>query len=909
MTRYIALPPMRPVSHNRALALLIVLLVASAGVPLPAANPLLPPGDAGAAEIPLLVAALDAWSADSRPPALGRLAALARRPGGPDRTEALAAVMRYLRRVPPERYPDTFDFLEACGVEASEASSYVALHATRGNPHAEEAFGVLAAIDAAETKERIVATLEEHRIGDRKFDHAESQWGPYFSDPAFFGALAAMRRLGPGAAELASALLPFVADPDPYVRRNVMEILAGAGNREAPVLAVLDAAFLGDTLPHLRAGALAALAALDYAAAEPIIAQALADGNRGFATTCAEALCEVRPADPRLVALLAELKMTSWRLEWDLPRMIASLDPDEGEMLLRAMAGHGEQVVRSRAVSVLEQLTSHVDSVVPGFYEELLYDLESDPDDDVAKRGALVRESIRLRLEPGRDELSMHELLLDLAEDDIPGNAGRALSDLEWRSLPGLRGALESVMRTGDAQQRPLAALLMLARFAEDAPPGSYALCADVLALRDFPRAVRRAIRVLCQSSADPDRIEERLARLEELCIGEDPQAARLAALCLQYDPEYEPQQFQLDLLAENLRSDMTPVNGTLALEILERGDRAGKRELLRDYSTDADVQAACLAALGLLGSADVEPTADLTASALGAMLFRTGIHDPVFARADMRLRELPSPEKVPLLEEILAGVDPEMRRWIAEILTDDPEYSPSDAVIDHWIGELRDDDVRWNAGAAEDALRRHDSPEVRRRLLAALDSDDRQQRITAEALLPAPDEDEACATPRRITVLMENLDGDNEYGNAGWKARWLIDHPPFALAELEAGLDSTDIQRRRLCAWILALRGDSARSPRIAEILIANLRLDFESSNAMMAVYGLARLGPAVRPTIEPLARDRDPQTAGAARMLLDYFDGKPSEEIIARNEAEGFRLGFRAEDNTRYPPNTWFY
>lgn len=177
------------------------------------------------------------------------------------------------------------------------------------------------------------------------------------------------------------------------------------------------------------------------------------------------------------------------------------------------------------------------------------------------------------------------------------------------------------------------------------------------------------------------------------------------------------------------------------------------------------------------------------------------------------------------------------------------PESSPpTPSEVRSWVDDLRDDDVRGNAGWAMAHLRR-----AGRAIVPALEetltSLDCQQRQLAAVLLREHDD-----PPSELlaSVSVEALGREAsralvstlaEPGAVG-ATRYLARHGLAARPALRFGLGSHDDQQRFLCAFLLACAGDPADADRVGRELIARLGDNGIGGDAIMAANGLYRLG-----------------------------------------------------------------
>ncbi|MFI4855144.1 MAG: hypothetical protein ACIAQF_09255 [Phycisphaerales bacterium JB065] len=236
---------------------------------------------------------------------------------------------------------------------------------------------------------------------------------------------------------------------------------------------------------------------------------------------------------------------------------------------------------------------------------------------------------------------------------------------------------------------------------------------------------------------------------------------------------------------------------------------------------------------------------------------------------------------------------------------------------IEELIEDLRDDDVRWNAHDAIDAIWSMENPPIAE-LEQALHSDDWQQRQIAALLrwryIPPHSwlrqskqvtedrrQEAEQISKRLIEVTVEGLRSDNlpydkEQGryldvfNASRGFLSLIYHADLAQEELEGALESDDYQQKFLSAVILGTGGVTASAEKAAPILIPHLRDNDIPEDARLAIYALHSLGESVIPLLEAALPTADKQQSDAILLLLLDFRDPPESmpDFYARKKLQ---------------------
>ncbi|GAB4549069.1 MAG: hypothetical protein Tsb0013_10070 [Phycisphaerales bacterium] len=234
------------------------------------------------------------------------------------------------------------------------------------------------------------------------------------------------------------------------------------------------------------------------------------------------------------------------------------------------------------------------------------------------------------------------------------------------------------------------------------------------------------------------------------------------------------------------------------------------------------------------------------------------------------------------------------------------------DETVAALIEDLRDDDVRWNADRAMDALVRM-RPAPVAALEAVLDSEDWQQRQLAcqvlwrlydgryypsrEAGAPPENPNGVELSDRLLEVSVEALrDDEMPYGprgnamlhNAKWCYFRLVTHAERAKAHLRRGLSSDDPQQRLLCALALGNGGVSECVDEVLPILLPHLEDNDIEKDACWCVRAIYRMGDAA---LVALVRAREVATDRQQRDLLELLILNLSGPPETRRELEARR------------------
>ncbi|MEO6595325.1 MAG: hypothetical protein ABIP94_11280 [Planctomycetota bacterium] len=222
-----------------------------------------------------------------------------------------------------------------------------------------------------------------------------------------------------------------------------------------------------------------------------------------------------------------------------------------------------------------------------------------------------------------------------------------------------------------------------------------------------------------------------------------------------------------------------------------------------------------------------------------------------------------------PRLERTLVA-EPRAQSDVLAEAADEPQ-------VRRWIKDLRHDDIRWNASAGSTALERLGKGPIPA-LEAALRSLDLQQRqLAAQVLRRRCSRDGDTPSADLLRVSIEGLSSDIcqqlralEYGVVSASARFIVQHAELAQVPLRVGLGSGDGQQRFLCAFLLASAGLTDDYGVVARELVQHLADNQIGGDALMAVYGLYRLGAAAL----PIVRLWRPHVDAQARSLLDLVE-----------------------------------
>lgn len=189
-------------------------------------------------------------------------------------------------------------------------------------------------------------------------------------------------------------------------------------------------------------------------------------------------------------------------------------------------------------------------------------------------------------------------------------------------------------------------------------------------------------------------------------------------------------------------------------------------------------------------------------------------------------------------------------------------------------VRDLHSDGVRFNAENALDVLGEIGQPAVLH-LRRALTSRDWQQRQMAAAVLHrlnVPPSDDL------VRISIEGLRDDalpwgrktNFVFNARQGVRYLAEHAKVAEAQLIRSLQSADLQQRFLSAAALGFGGRSVAAEQAAPILIAQLRDNQVSGDALFAMRALYGFGSAVLEPLQAVMASDDRQQRELAAFLI---------------------------------------
>lgn len=186
-------------------------------------------------------------------------------------------------------------------------------------------------------------------------------------------------------------------------------------------------------------------------------------------------------------------------------------------------------------------------------------------------------------------------------------------------------------------------------------------------------------------------------------------------------------------------------------------------------------------------------------------------------------------------------------------------------ANVEAWIDDLRDDGERSNAFWARRQLRK-DVPDFTPALLAALRSDDKQQRHYAAHLLIERGHE---PTADLIEVMVDDLRDDDLFErNAQDAVLWLDDHLDVARHRLGSALLSSDVQQRFSAAYLLARGGYADTRTAACAILIGHLADNDLPHDAELAREALTQLSYLALPQVLAALR------TSTDRQALAYLD-----------------------------------
>ena len=216
-------------------------------------------------------------------------------------------------------------------------------------------------------------------------------------------------------------------------------------------------------------------------------------------------------------------------------------------------------------------------------------------------------------------------------------------------------------------------------------------------------------------------------------------------------------------------------------------------------------------------------------------------------------------------------------------------------------LEQLRDDDIRWNAGQALHLLRMLDSandPTLRPLLLDCLNSVDLQQRSLVARFLrasaaTAEDEmllaaardlrDDVVPKPHKSLTFRGYPEGWNFWNslrlphdlhNARQAARMLIGEGPRAWPHVLKRLHASDPQERFLAAVILARTRCAENLDLTVTVLVTHLKDNDWKGDATIAGRALHELGEEALPHLRRLMSIADPQGRRLVRLAIEEIE-----------------------------------
>ena len=211
------------------------------------------------------------------------------------------------------------------------------------------------------------------------------------------------------------------------------------------------------------------------------------------------------------------------------------------------------------------------------------------------------------------------------------------------------------------------------------------------------------------------------------------------------------------------------------------------------------------------------------------------------------------------------------------------------------YVGDLRDDDVSYNADSAMYSINWFPDEITTPLLEAALRSDDHQQRQYAGSMLR--DRKGFVATDDLLRVIVEGLADDRVNDRTSWLAMgnarvnfdYLLAHPGAGESYIAQGLRSADSQQRLLCAVIAAATRREALLPSACPILIDSLGNDGVAENAKFSAAALLKLGTPALVYLEPACKDADDQRRQVACLLTERIiePRGPATRLLASDAA----------------------
>ena len=190
---------------------------------------------------------------------------------------------------------------------------------------------------------------------------------------------------------------------------------------------------------------------------------------------------------------------------------------------------------------------------------------------------------------------------------------------------------------------------------------------------------------------------------------------------------------------------------------------------------------------------------------------------------------------------------------------------------------ELRDDEVQWNAYAAEHILERM-WPLSKEALELETIAGDEQSRIIAARILRLK-----CKIPSEVLIaacLADLQDDSNmvhwriQQGNATESVRYLLKWWNISKQHILAALDSTDEQQQFYAAVIAGKKGTKSRVRDVVVLLAPHLMDNKINSDSHLAASALRRLGSEAIPFLRKQLFCSDSRGRNSLLQIIEYLE-----------------------------------
>jgi hypothetical protein len=192
-------------------------------------------------------------------------------------------------------------------------------------------------------------------------------------------------------------------------------------------------------------------------------------------------------------------------------------------------------------------------------------------------------------------------------------------------------------------------------------------------------------------------------------------------------------------------------------------------------------------------------------------------------------------------------------------------------------VKELRDDEVQWNAYAAEHILETM-WPLSKEALELETIAGDEQSRIIAARILRLK-----CKIPSEVLIaacLADLQDDSNmvhwriQQGNATESVRYLLKWWNISKQHILAALDSTDEQQQFYAAVIAGKKGTKSRVRDVVVLLAPHLMDNKINSEFTLAKSALYRLGPEAIPFLRKQLFCSDSRGRNSLLQIIEYLE-----------------------------------